>query len=47
MASKLEAARIVMEAGRTAVIANGRTPRLLEKICAGEPVGTVFLPRSL
>jgi glutamate 5-kinase len=47
MASKLEAARIVMEAGGTAVIANGRTPRLLEKICAGEPVGTVFLPRHL
>ena len=47
MASKLEAARIVMEAGRTAIIANGRTPRLLEKICAGETVGTVFLPRQL
>ncbi len=47
MASKLEAARIVMEAGGTAVIANGRTPRLLEKICAGEPVGTIFLPRRL
>jgi glutamate 5-kinase len=46
MASKLEAARIVMEAGRTAVIANGRTPRLLEKICAGEAVGTVFLSKS-
>jgi glutamate 5-kinase len=46
MASKLEAAHIVMEAGRTAVIANGRTPQLLEKICAGEPVGTVFLPRK-
>jgi len=46
MTSKLEAARIVMEAGRTAIIANGRTPRLLEKICAGEPVGTIFLPRS-
>jgi glutamate 5-kinase len=45
MASKLEAARIVMEAGGTAVIANGRTPRLLEKICAGETVGTIFLPR--
>ncbi|MDQ2832230.1 MAG: glutamate 5-kinase [Acidobacteriota bacterium] len=45
MASKLEAARIVMEAGRTAVIANGQTPRLLEKICAGEAIGTVFLPR--
>jgi glutamate 5-kinase len=47
MASKLEAARIVMEAGRTAVIANGRTPSLLEKICAGESVGTIFLPRQL
>lgn len=45
MASKLEAAGIVMEAGGTAVIANGRTPRLLEKICAGDAVGTVFLPR--
>ncbi len=45
MASKLEAARIVMDAGRTAVIANGRTPHLLEQICAGDPVGTIFLPR--
>ena len=45
MASKLEAARIVMEAGRTAVIANGCTPRLLERICAGEPVGTTFLSK--
>jgi glutamate 5-kinase len=44
MASKLEAARIGMEAGRTVVIANGRTPRLLERVCAGEAVGTVFLP---
>jgi glutamate-5-semialdehyde dehydrogenase len=44
MASKLEAARIVMEAGRKVVIANGRTPRLLEQICEGEPVGTVFVP---
>ena len=46
MASKLEAARIVTEAGRRVVIANGRTPRLLEAICAGESVGTVFLPQS-
>ncbi len=46
MASKLEAARIVMEAGRRVVIANGRTPRLLEQICNGEPVGTVFLPQA-
>ena len=47
MASKLEAARIVMEAGRKVVIANGRTPRLLEQICAGQPVGTLFLPRDM
>ena len=47
MASKLDAARIVVEAGRTVVIANGRTPRLLEKIFAGERVGTIFLPRDL
>jgi glutamate 5-kinase len=46
MASKLEAARIVTEAGRRVVIANGRTPRLLEQICAGAAVGTVFLPRE-
>jgi glutamate 5-kinase len=46
MASKLEAARIVTEAGRRVVIANGRTPRLLEQICAGAQVGTVFLPRK-
>jgi glutamate-5-semialdehyde dehydrogenase len=47
MASKLEAARIVMEAGRRVVIANGRTPQLLEQICDGELVGTIFLPQAL
>jgi glutamate 5-kinase len=46
MASKLEAARIVTEAGRRVVIANGRTPRLLEAICDGQRVGTVFLPQT-
>ncbi len=46
MASKLEAARIVTEAGRRVVIANGRTPRLLEAVCNGDRVGTVFLPQS-
>lgn len=48
MASKLEAARIVTAAGRTAIIANGRTPRVLERICLHAadrtPVGTTFLP---
>lgn len=47
MASKLEAARIVTEAGRTAVIANGRTPQVLERICLHpESVGTLFAPVS-
>ena len=42
MLSKLESVRIVLEAGRSAVIANGRTPQVLERIVAGEPVGTRF-----
>ena len=51
MASKLEAARIVTEAGHTVVIANGRTPQVLERICLqtspdAAPIGTTFLPRS-
>ena len=42
MASKLESVRIALEAGKQAVIANGRTPRVLERIVAGEAVGTRF-----
>ena len=42
METKLEAARIANHAGRPAVIANGRTPGVLDKICAGEIVGTVI-----
>ena len=42
MASKLESVRIALNAGKQAVIANGRTPRVLEKIVAGEAVGTRF-----
>jgi glutamate 5-kinase len=45
MASKLEAARIVTESGRVAVIANGRTPRVLERVAAGEAIGTTFPAR--
>lgn len=47
MATKIEAARIVTEAGRIAVIANGRTPQILESVCAGENIGTVFAPQRL
>ncbi len=42
MLSKLESVRIALEAGKSAVIANGRTPRVLERIVAGEAVGTRF-----
>lgn len=42
MTTKVEAARLVMEAGKVAVIASGRTPGMVERVCAGEQVGTVF-----
>ena len=42
MLSKLESVRIVLEAGKQAVIANGRMPQVLERIVAGEDVGTRF-----
>jgi glutamate 5-kinase len=44
METKLAAVRIANEAHRPAVIANGRTPAILDRICAGEPVGTLFFP---
>src|ERR1700734_4094465 len=46
MISKLESARIVLHAGKRVIIANGRTPRVLERIAAGEHVGTLFVPAS-
>ena len=52
MASKLEAARIATAAGGTAVIANGRTPGVLEQVMAGLALpeqfaaGTLFLPQA-
>ncbi len=42
MLTKVEAARIVMDAGKIAVIASGRTPGMVERVCAGENAGTVF-----
>jgi glutamate 5-kinase len=42
MLSKLESARIALAAGKDVVIANGRTPSVLERIVAGELVGTRF-----
>ncbi len=47
MLSKLESVGIALGAGAQAVIANGRTPRVLERIVAGEAVGTRFGPVAL
>ena len=44
MASKIEAAEIAMLCGGTAVIANGQTPGVIDRIIAGEKIGTAFLP---
>jgi glutamate 5-kinase len=42
MISKLESAQIVLAAGKQVIIANGRTPQVLERIAAGEALGTRF-----
>lgn len=47
MLSKLESVRIALGAGKPVVIANGRTPQVLERLLAGEAVGTWFGPQAL
>lgn len=44
MKSKFLAARKVNAAGAALVIANGGTRRILPRLCAGEELGTIFLP---
>jgi glutamate 5-kinase len=44
MTAKLDAAAIAMQAGGLVVIANGKTPGILERIFSGENIGTLFLP---
>lgn len=46
MASKLEAARLVVSAGENAVIANGRRPNVLPDLFAGREVGTLFVAQG-
>jgi glutamate 5-kinase len=46
MASKIEAARLATSAGENVIIASGRTPGVLAKILAGEPIGTLFLAQG-
>ena len=44
--SKLDAARLVTEAGEIAVIANGRQPNVLTRLFAAESIGTAFVPAA-
>ncbi len=46
MATKIEAAKIAMNAGCDMVIANGKDPSILYDIVAGEAVGTKFIGRK-
>jgi len=46
MATKLEAAGLVVAAGEMAAIADGRRERVLAGLLAGEPVGTLFVPTA-
>jgi glutamate 5-kinase len=46
MLTKLEAAQIAMQAGGVCVIANGKTPEILDRIFAGEQIGTAFMSTS-
>jgi glutamate 5-kinase len=46
MLTKLEAAQIAMQSGGVAVIANGKSAEILDRIFAGAPVGTTFMSSS-
>lgn len=46
MASKLDAAKVVMRAGIPMIIANGATTGVLGNIINGEKIGTLFVPRT-
>jgi glutamate 5-kinase len=45
MATKVQAARMVMRAGIPMVIASGRKPDVLQRIMSGSEEGTVFIPQ--
>jgi glutamate 5-kinase len=46
MLTKLEAAQIAMQAGAVCVIANGMKPEILDRLFAGEQIGTTFMSTS-
>ena len=46
MSSKMEAARMVTDAGEVMVVANGRDPDVLVRLFDGQEVGTLFAPSA-
>jgi len=46
MDSKIQAARMVTDAGEAMIIAQGRMERVLPRLLAGDELGTLFLPAS-
>lgn len=44
MKTKLEAAKVVTRSGGSVVVANGKTPQIIQKIFSKKEVGTLFLP---
>ncbi len=44
MSTKLESAKLVMDAGEVTVIASGREPDVITRILSGERLGTVCMP---
>ena len=46
MLTKLDAVQIAMQAGGIAVIANGTKPEVLDRIFAGQQIGTTFISTS-
>lgn len=46
MESKLKAARLATAAGEAVIMANGSHDGILDRVFAGEPVGTLFLPHG-
>ncbi len=45
MKTKIEAAKIASNAGCRMVLADGRVENVISRIIAGEPIGTVFMPK--
>lgn len=46
MKTKLEAAKIAANAGCRMVLANGREKQIIERVVAGESLGTLFMPKQ-